>query len=74
MQQSWCNELCGLKLTMSDLDSAVSEETTQQFSNTIKKAMDGKKLSKEEFRVIVDTLITKQLHRRVPLDWGHFSS
>ena len=58
MQQSWRSELCGLKLTMCDLDTAVSKGTTERFQNIMKKAMDGTKLTEEEFRLIVDALIT----------------
>ena len=72
MQQWWRNELCGLNLTMSDLGSAVSEETTQQSSNTMKKAMDGKKLSREEFRVIVDTLMTITITQESAIRLGAF--
>ena len=61
MQQSWRSELCGLKLTMCDFDTAVSEETTERFQNIMKKAMDGTKLTQEEFRLIVDaTTITQE--------------
>ena len=43
---------------MEDLDTAVSEETINRFIMIMKKAMSNEKLTQEEYRVIVDTLIT----------------
>ena len=58
MKNSWRNELCGFNLNMEDLDTAVSEETINRFIMIMKKAMSNEKLTQEEYRVIVDTLIT----------------
>ena len=72
MQQSWRSELCGLKLTMCDLDTAVSEETTERFQSIMKKAMDGTKLTEEEFRLIVDALITITITQESAIRPGAF--
>jgi hypothetical protein len=51
MKNLWRNELCDFILNMEDLDTAV-------FIMIMKKAMSNEKLTQEEYRVIVDTLIT----------------
>lgn len=58
MKNSWREELCGLKLTTHDLDTAVSEETIKQFTKAMKKAMSNIELNPKEYRIIVDTIIS----------------
>ena len=57
-ENSWHDELCGCKLNMSDLDTAVTKEQSNRFMAVIKKAMKDKHLSPEEFRVIINTIIS----------------
>ena len=58
MKNSWRDELCGFSRTMQDVDTAVCAETTKRFVDIIEKAMGKQKLTGEEHRQIVDTLIT----------------
>jgi Na+-translocating ferredoxin:NAD+ oxidoreductase RnfG subunit len=74
MKQSWRDELCGFKLTMSDLDTAVSKETINLFKEIMKKAMNNETLSQEEYRVIVDTIITITITQESPSVLGLSSS
>ena len=72
MQHSWRDELCGFKLTMCDLDTAVSKETTDKFAKIMKKAMNNAELSQEEYRVIVDTIITITITQESAIRPGAF--
>ena len=58
MQNSWREEITGMKLTTHDLDTAVSKEIIEQFSGIMKKAMGRVELTQREYRVIVDTIIS----------------
>ena len=58
MKNLWRDELCGFNLNMEYLYTAISEETINRFIMIMKKAMSNEKLTQEEYRVIVDTLIT----------------
>lgn len=58
MQNSWRDELAGFRLNMDDVDTAVSEEKIEHFTAIMTRAIGGEKLTNEEYRVIVDTLIT----------------
>lgn len=58
MKNSWQEELLGLKLTTDDLDTAISDQNISNFITIMKKAMSNLKLTQEEYRVIVDTLIS----------------
>ena len=57
---------------MSDLDSAVSQETIDRFTKIMNKAMVNRKLSEEEYRVIVDTLITITITQESAIHPGAF--
>jgi len=72
MQHSWRDELCGFRLTMSDIDSAVSQETIYTFTKIMNKAMDNTKLSEKEYRIIVDTLITITITQESAIRPGAF--
>ena len=58
MKNSRRDELCGCKLNMSDLDTAVTKEQSDRFMAVIKKAMKDEHFSPEEFRVIINTIIS----------------
>jgi hypothetical protein len=58
MKNLWRDELCGFNLNMEDLHTAVPEVTINRFIMIMKNAMSNKKLTQEEYCVIVDTLIT----------------
>ena len=72
MQNSWRDELCGFNLTMEDLDSAVSEDTIARFITIMKQAMLKEKLTQEEYRHIVDTLITITITQESAIRPGAF--
>lgn len=72
MQNSWREELCGFKLITDDLDTAVSEETIKSFIMIMKKAMKDEKLTPEEYRVIVDALITLTITQESAIRPGAF--
>lgn len=72
MQNSWRDELCGFRLTMEDVDTAVSPETTKRFVKIMEKAMANRKLKAEEYRVIVDTLITLTITQESAIRPGAF--
>jgi hypothetical protein len=72
MKNSWRDELCGFNLNMEDLDTAVSEQTINRFIMIMKKAMSNEKLTQEEYRVIVDTLITITITQESAIRPGAF--
>ena len=72
MKNSWRDELCGYNLNMDDVDTAVSEATIEKFISIMKKAMKGERLTQEEYRVIVDTLITLTVTQESAIRPGAF--
>ena len=72
MKNSWRDELCGFKLNMSDLDTAVTEEQIDRFMTIMKKAMNNEELSPEDNRVIVDTVITLTITQESAIRPGAF--
>lgn len=72
MKNSWREELLGFRLTMQDIDTAVSEDTILNFTKAMEKAMEKKTLSGQEHRVIVDTIITLTLTQESAIRPGAF--
>ena len=72
MKNAWRNELCGLNISMEGIDEAVSPDTAKQFSKLMEKAMENQKLAPEEYRLIVDTLITLTITQESAIRPGAF--
>ena len=57
MQNAWRDELYGFRLTMEDVDTALSMDNIIRFLGVMEKVMAKKKLSGAEHRNVIDTLV-----------------